>query len=562
MSEKLRMSSCKIMKFHLDGDVYPLDWWESVPTKAPFDISTLPSIDHAMHALHNVKFHLGHICRFLRDDLAAQIREFYDSRGAPGAGQSRMWFIKFLLVLAFGKAFSSRTKSHGAPPGSSWFLRAMSLMPNHTSTGQDSLAVIENLALAALYLYAIDHRERAHSHVRTEIIERLLSRTRSGSLCPMIPQVGQAIRIAQLEGLHTQLPEDELGYLTVRRCRSLWWSLYILDRQISSSLGLPMTVKDIDITALVDPPGAIPEDPTLSLQVRLSQMMSSILSEVYRTDKTQLGPFLEVTRGILQAMASLAEEIEKIFPAGFHASLDIMPHDLRYIILLYHQCVITATRPLLLSVLQARLGKLGRAEEEWHEAVALPKSLLSTGIRSAVKTLEILSDENIVLEKFLPSDLEFAFWAALHLMIARTLFHLDPTEAAPSNAGLSILDEIISSGNRVAEVRRTELTYIQSLFDNLATRTEEEGLHIRALSKVNEADPGTRVGVASEGQPQTSQTDHMTLAWPVWPDTNISSSAWAGESLSGTLDSLDLIGISSQEFLSIVDQIGQQGYTS
>lgn len=53
-------------------------------------------------------------------------------------------------------------------------------------------------------------------------------------------EVAQAIRIAQLEGLHTQLPEEALGSDTVARCRKLWWTLYIMDRHFSCSLGVPM----------------------------------------------------------------------------------------------------------------------------------------------------------------------------------------------------------------------------------------------------------------------------------------------------------------------------------
>jgi hypothetical protein len=61
------------------------------------------------------------------------------------------------------------------------------------------------------------------------------------------------------------------------------------------------------------------------------------------------------------------------------------------------QCVIVATRPLLLSVLKERLEKLGKAEEDWHKFLALPKLLIATGIKSAEKTLQMLGDENGLL---------------------------------------------------------------------------------------------------------------------------------------------------------------------
>lgn len=61
------------------------------------------------------------------------------------------------------------------------------------------------------------------------------------------------------------------------------------------------------------------------------------------------------------------------------------------------QCVIIATRPLLLSVLKERMEKLDQPEEEWHKFLILPRSLVSIGIKSAVKSLEILYDESITL---------------------------------------------------------------------------------------------------------------------------------------------------------------------
>lgn len=62
------------------------------------------------------------------------------------------------------------------------------------------------------------------------------------------------------------------------------------------------------------------------------------------------------------------------------------------------QCVIVATRPLLLSVLKGRLEKLGHGDEEdWQSLLAPTKALISTGIKSAAKTLQILSDEDGLL---------------------------------------------------------------------------------------------------------------------------------------------------------------------
>jgi hypothetical protein len=85
-----------------------------------------------------------------------------------------------------------------------------------------------------------------------------------------------------MEGLHTQLPEEELGVETVTRCRNLWWKLYIIDRHFSSSLGVPMTTPDNEMTTLFNNAAADAQrESTLSLQVRLSRMLSHILTSMF-----------------------------------------------------------------------------------------------------------------------------------------------------------------------------------------------------------------------------------------------------------------------------------------
>ncbi|KAE8378157.1 fungal-specific transcription factor domain-containing protein [Aspergillus bertholletiae] len=528
MTEKLDLNSThNIPKFYLDGDIYPFVW-DRATASEPFDTTGLPSVDYALYLFNIVKFHLGQTYRFFDENtFVSQMHEFYASDAVEKASKPRFWFVQFLLVLALGNAFVSRPRNQSSPPGAKFFARAMSIMPNHTSTGKDSLLAIEVLALAGLYLYAIDHREAAHVHV------------------------GHAVRIAHMEGLHTQLPEQELGTATVARCRNLWWTLYIMDRHVSSSLGLPMTTKDSDISTLINTPSMDFHDIAFSLQVRLSQMLSFILSTIYKTEKTQLGRFLEITRNILQTMARHAEEIERMMQISFQSSMDNVPQEMRYIILLYHQCVIVATRPLLLSVLKERLEKLGRAEEDWQKFLALPKSLIFIGIKSAEKTLQILSDENGHLETFLPFDLEFTYAAALHLTMANTLYTPGTNDTSYSKSAHSILDEMIMCGNKVAEVRKGELHCIEGLFHEFAKRVQQEGLQVLTLSGHGLAEAGPDENPSQECRGQTPPTEPPTVT------ESTTQSPSANHSLTASVDALDnIMGISSYEFLSIVDQIG------
>ncbi|KAE8420921.1 Zn(II)2Cys6 transcription factor [Aspergillus pseudocaelatus] len=529
LSEKLQLASPYTTPSQLDKDIYPLQWKQAT-AEGPPDISGLPSIDHALYLFNTVKFHLGVKYRFFdEDNFLAHIHEFYEGNAAEKANESRLWFVQFLLVLAFGNAFLLQSRNVKDPPGSKFFVRAMALMPDHASLWKDSLLASETLALAGLYLYCIDHRESAHVYV------------------------GQAIRIAQLEGLHTELPEEELGAATVTRCRNLWWTLYIMDRHLSSSLGLPMTTQDSDITTLIDPPSTCSQrDVTLSLQVRLSHLLSSILTSIYKNEKTQLGTFLESTRSILHTMAGHAQEIESIIHMQVQSSVDTMPKGTRHITLLYHQCVIVATRPLLLSVLKERLDKLDHGEEDWQNFLAPTKSLISTGIKSAAKTLQILTDEDSLLEVFLPFDLEFTYAAAIHLAMANTLFPHVAEGQTYSEEVHAILDEMIYKGNKLAAVRKGELAHLETLFKELATRIERRGLQTLTLSSPTEN--GQPMSCSGEYQVggSTVQTESIDLA--LVEDPSVSPDVL--HHTASDIEFLDNIGISSYEFLTIVNQIG------
>ncbi|EWZ86595.1 hypothetical protein FOWG_10155 [Fusarium oxysporum f. sp. lycopersici MN25] len=518
LGDKLQPGGLNIPPQLIEEDVYKLSWTQL--EKA--DVSGLPSLDYAIYLFHTFKFHLGQTYRLFDEvEFVNQIRDFY-SDAQSKAEENRLWYVKFLLILAFGTAFlSSQPLPSKEPPGAKFFVRAMGLMPDHTALWKDSLFAIEVLAMVGLYLYSIDERESAHVYL------------------------GQAIRIAQLEGLHTQLPDNELGSETVTSCRDLWWTLYIMDRHFSSSLGLPMSVQDNDISTPVNPPNVGSQDDSArSLQVNLSHLLSVILTTLYKPEKTPLDQFLEQTKSILHTLAHHAQEIERIISLKFRNSVDTMPRGTKYITLLYHQCVIVATRPLLLSVLKERLDILGQPGNENSEAfLGQTAAVISTGIKSAVKTLQILTSEYSLLEIFLPYDLEFTFGAALHLNMATALF---PGVADDQGCRLLIhqlLDNMIARGNRLASVRKQELVYLETQCQELVAQVQQQGLQTLSLA-VTDEDLARK---ADEEQQRLLAQETLGMEVPMNCVQN---------PMTSDMEFLDNIGISSEEFLSIVHQIG------
>ncbi|GAA82994.1 Zn(II)2Cys6 transcription factor [Aspergillus luchuensis IFO 4308] len=486
MSQRLHPDVAYDIPYYLDGDIYPLQW-KSSSDAAP-DISGLPSMDYALYLFNTVKFHLGQTFRLLDEEtFTTHMQEFYYGDAIKKATDSRLWFIQFLLVLSFGKAFLDQSKKRD-PPGAAYFVRAMSLMPDYSSIWRDTLLAIEVMALAALYLYSIDRRESGHLFA------------------------SQAIRIAQLEGLHTELPEQELGAAAVDRCRNLWWTLYIMDRHFSSSLGIPMIVHDSDVTALIDSPTqSCQRNAMLSLRVKLSRLLSTILG-------------------------NLARELEDFINTKFSGPVNSMSKGMRHILLLYHECVIVATRPLLLAVLRERLDKLGLPLECCRRIVPLMETLMSTGINSATKSLQLLKalvDEGL-LESFLPFDLEFTYGAAIHLTMASALVPALVGQRSSNQQAHLILDEIISKGNRVAEIRKADLTRLETLFEGLKERYANAANHIStALVPETSGD--------AHGQDHRPSDD--TQIPFITGDINVSE------------DELPELGLTSYDIAAIVDQI-------
>ncbi|PWY87284.1 Zn(II)2Cys6 transcription factor [Aspergillus sclerotioniger CBS 115572] len=518
MTQRLHPDVAYDIPYFLDGDIYPLQWKTSSDT-AP-DISGLPSMDYALYLFNTVKFRLGQTFRLLDEEaFTSHMQEFYYGDAAKKVADNPLWFVQFLLVLSFGKAFLEQSRKKD-PPGAEYFIRAMSLMPDYSSIWGDTLLATEILALAALYLYSIDRRESGHLFA------------------------SQAIRIAQLEGLHTELPEEELGSATLDRCRNLWWTLYIMDRHFSSSLGIPMIVHDSDITALIESPTqSCQRNATLSLRVKLSRPLSTILGTVYRTERRPIESFIEKTKSILNTMADLARELEEFINTKFSSPVNSMSKGMRHILLLYHQCVIFATRPLLLAVLRERLDTLGLPSECCRRIVPLMETLITTGINSATKSLQLLKalvDEGL-LESFLPFDIEFTYGAAIHLTMASTLVPDLTGQRGSSQQAHLILDEIISKGNRVAEVRKTELARLETLFEGLKQRYTNANPISTASAETNDGEQ-TQVTDTMPGNNRQNENSQL----PFLPgDLNVSDDQ----------DELPEIGLSSYDIAAIVDQI-------
>ncbi|GFF25162.1 LOW QUALITY PROTEIN: putative C6 transcription factor [Aspergillus udagawae] len=494
---RLNPTSTKPIPLAVDGDAYQIHWRQASSEEIP-DISGLPPRDQAIYMLNTVHFHFGHPYQlFDEEDFARNLEEFYNNASAK-VQESRLWYVQFLVVLAFGEALLAPVRR--ASNTASWtkyFSRAMSLLPDTTALWQDPLLAIEVLALIALYLHSVDMRDSAYCYI------------------------GHAMRMALVEGLHRALPVEQLGQKRVERCTKVWWTVYILDRKFSSLIGSPASVNDEDVTTVLwDPMTCSQETAALSLHVKITQVITRVLNTVYSANGKLGGAFLHGIRSILHEMTDLSRELEEVFAHRFSTSVDTLSGATTRLTLSCHsvsdissiktqvaygeQCIIVTARPLILSLLWEQLSCF--KEGDVFRSLSSPvRTLIQACTESALRSLKILTalrDQNLLVpmlladaypnsktETFLPFDLENLFSSFFILSLISAVLPGTIPDHSYRDMGFSLLDEMIARGNRVAQLRRSEIELLEELVQPLIrpeTPHRDEDAGIPLIESINE----------------------------------------------------------------------------
>lgn len=134
--------------------------------------------------------------------------------------------------------------------------------------------------------------------------------------------------------------------------------------------------------------------------------------------------------------------------------------------------------------------------------------------------------------------------------MANTLFPHEGDGQTYSKEAHSILDEMSYKGNRVASTRKSELNHLEVLFRELAARIERRGLQTLTLSSPDKTESNTGNDIASEQQDAMASAEQEALALSVSGDQPVLPQT------PRDLEFLDNIGISSYDFLSLVNQMG------
>lgn len=262
---------------NLDGAAFRLHWQSKTEVDSS-DLVKLPPVDHAFFLYNTVKFRLGEIFNVVDENNFLQVFEEFHGKPLETAQKHRLWFVEYLILIAFGKAFTSYADpTTVAPPGSDLASRALSLLPDvaFLQDERPALLAIEVFALIALYFQSVDMRSPAYQYVCPF---QTFSRN---VVTDILMQIGQALRLSFHDGLHRRFPEDVIDPGIRSHCSNVWWTIYVLDQALTAGLGCPPTIPLSSITTpLPDSHSYSMSTKALALRSRLSQINSVIYSSM------------------------------------------------------------------------------------------------------------------------------------------------------------------------------------------------------------------------------------------------------------------------------------------
>ncbi|KAJ5344514.1 hypothetical protein N7452_002518 [Penicillium brevicompactum] len=427
---------------NLDGTAFRLRWQPKTEVDSN-DLVRLPPVDHALLLYNTVKFRLGELFGIVDEKNFLRIFDEFHQNPLKTAQTHLLWFIKYLMVIAFGKALISYPKQTTASPsGPDLATRALSLLPDvaFLQDERPALLSIEVCALIALYFQSVDMRSPAYQYI------------------------GQALRLAFHDGLHRRLSEDVMDPDITTRCSNVWWTIYVIDQELTAGLGCPPTIPLNSITMpLPDIQSLSMPTKALALRSRLSQINSMIYSTIYSFDDNTGPDFVSSITSVLHKLAEVSREIDEV-TSSFKVNGGELPHIFYGITLSHHHCIVLATRPLVIWLLIRSVTPITFDLRLLSRPIA---KLLEKSVQSATTSLRILSNmlDREMLETFLPFPLEYAFSSAVLLSILSAILPTYVLDSGWHSAMSAVFEEMIRKGNVVAKLRMAELTHLEALLD-------------------------------------------------------------------------------------------------
>ncbi|EYB28885.1 hypothetical protein FG05_10891 [Fusarium graminearum] len=381
----------------LEGKIFDFKWdgTRKTPGEAP-DMSSLPTKDFALYLINSVKFHCGWLYSLFDEDLFMERFHRFHEHPAEYSRAEPLWFVHYILVVALGKAFVVQSTKSRRPPGGDLFIHAMKLMPDFSFFDCNIIDEMQVLCCAAIYLHSVDHIQQAHR-------------------------------------LSTALDKSY-----VDKCRHMFWTIYILERQMGSLMGLPLSISDDVISAHFPAfPGQPEKLEALKIHVDFCRVLAKIDQTVYGLE------------GKLDSRFNRVKEW-------------LGSHEYQLIFIFY----------------STKLGHLEVALMHWlqSESVMGLVQMCTESAQQILRILSSLSDQGL-LETFLRFDHDATFTATIALLMAAAIdSSLLPDHSPWTQRAYAIFDEMGSRGNPVANMVASELQQLEGLLQEFLVHSDSRTL--------------------------------------------------------------------------------------
>ncbi|XPS72374.1 hypothetical protein M3J09_004539 [Ascochyta lentis] len=489
--EHMHKSPLPAAELLFDGSAYDLPWdrTRSLPDSAS---PVIPSIDYAIFLINAVKFHCAQMMHlFEEEEFMFNLHAFYTSTGDKAVWKESLWYIHFLLIIAFGKTFVQQKNHSPRPPGADFFIYALQLLPDTNKLCRDPIVATEVLCCIALYLQSLDSRNAAHV------------------------TIGQAMRIALIQGMHTDMPVMNLGDVVVQRCRKIWWTIFILDRHMTSLMGLPQSIRDEDVSCQLPNYQNSPQRAAaLNMQIKLAKIHTDIASTVYGSKGRLRKKFVLSIKTVLDNLAGLAEELRTSFPLHADERFGGISRLPAHSHLYYYQTIVIVTRPLLFCCMK----KVFESPQQVVPLISSPKirKVLHMSLEASQKILAILESlqDQGLLETFLPWDLDALFVSTMVLIVTRFVdSSLLDDRTLWLDKAFALMETMIAGGNRIADYRMRELRRLDEMLAEYAA-LQERPLTMDALSQQQLTQLNTSMNQTGAGMPEDPTSTKPMFASP------------------------------------------------
>ncbi|RDW78260.1 hypothetical protein BP5796_06112 [Coleophoma crateriformis] len=289
-----------------------------------------------------------------------------------------IWLCRVFTVLALGEVYSVRSsRLHGdGVPGTAFFVKAIEFFQDLYE--EPTLEYIETLTLLSFYSVILNRRNTAYTYT------------------------GLALRLSVMLGLHRKVEADSTITAADREHRiRVWWTVYCLDRLMSSKVGLPAMIQDEDIdTQLPSMDGLSAQDMQdfydpahLVAQIHLSRITGNVLSKIYHIPQPgRANTFIQGVQKTLTSLRTFHENLPALLRLSQSNPVMYANRSVASLHLHFNQCVILTTRPVLFYTFRSKFQNFTHGMSEISPSVPpITLALAEACIQAARVSNRILS---------------------------------------------------------------------------------------------------------------------------------------------------------------------------